>query len=134
MKVFCDKAGTLHSFVFFGVEDIRFRVEISEADGTSRGFSVALSAPSKVSFLTGSMGRATRAGRMAWEEEGDGVSVGHSNFESFSERRKFISLDSGQIVGQEVGLVNSSRLELDQVVVSGQVEYLGQFVGPGGGF
>lgn len=71
---------------------------------------------------------------MAWEEEGDGVSVGHSNFESFSERRKFISLDSGQIVGQEVGLVNSSRSELDQVVVSGQVEDLGQFVGPGGGF
>lgn len=37
-------------------------------------------------------------------------------------------------MGQEVGLVNSSRSELDQVVVSGQVEYLGQFVGPGGGF
>lgn len=64
MKVFCDKAGTLHSFVFFGVEDIRFRVEISEADGTSRGFSVALSAPSKVSFLTSSMGRAT--GQVEW--------------------------------------------------------------------
>lgn len=66
---------------------------------------------------------------MAREEEGDGVSVRDSNFASFSGRRKFISLDSGQIVGQEVGLVNSSRSKLDQVVVSGQVEDLGQFVG-----
>lgn len=65
MKVFCDKAGTLHSFVFFGVEDIRFRVEISEADGTSRGFSVALSA--LLQRLVFSLVRwAEQQGQVAW--------------------------------------------------------------------